>query len=147
MGTARFIFIESLSGCISDSTDIITVSIKPAASLTGDNTLCIGETSSAIPASGGVWISNNPGIAVINNAGIITAMGQGQASFTYTPLGGCPSDPVGPVIVNGKPVITTGASTNLCPGQYMQFTPTTGGDWYSRQPLVASINNQGRYRS
>ncbi len=144
VGSARFIFIESISGCISDSTDLITVSIKPTASLSGDHTLCIGEYSSAIPATGGVWISNNPGIATINNAGIITAVGQGQATFVYAPLGGCPSDPVGPVIVNGKPVITTGASTNLCPGQYMQFTPSSGGDWYSQNPLVASINNQGQ---
>lgn len=144
VGSARFIFIESVSGCISDSTDWITVSIKPAASLTGPGILCIDETSAAIPSSGGVWISNNPGTALINNAGIITAIGQGQASFSYTPTGGCPSDPVGPVIVNGKPQITNNASTDLCPGQYMQFSPSSGGDWYSQNPLVASINDHGQ---
>ena len=26
----------------------------------------------------------------------------------------------------------------------MQFMPSTGGDWYSHNPLVASINNQGQ---
>lgn len=144
VGSARFVFIESISGCISDSTDWITVSIKPTATLTGPGVLCIEETSSAIPVAGGVWISNNPGIATINNAGEITAIGQGQASFTYTPTGGCPSDPIGPIIVNGKPQITTNASTDLCPGQYLQLSPTSGGDWYSKNPLIASINNHGQ---
>ena len=102
MGTARFILFESLSGCISDSTDIITVKYQTSGILTGDNIVVYCETSSAIPATGGVWDNNNPGIAVINNAVIITAAGQGRRLFTYTPLEVAPSDPVGPVIVNGK---------------------------------------------
>ena len=92
-GYCQIYFVESLSGCISDSTDIITVSINQRHPSLVTIRLCIGETSSAIPATGGVWISNNPGIAIINNAGIITAAGQGPGGFTYTPLGGCPSDP------------------------------------------------------
>ncbi|MBK8701457.1 MAG: Ig-like domain-containing protein [Saprospiraceae bacterium] len=142
-GSARFVYIESVSGCISDSTDIVYVGIKPTATLTGPTTLCIQETSTAFPSSGGVWISSNPSIASINSLGIITAQSQGQATFTFHPIGGCPSNPIGPVTVNGKPTISTNAGANLCPGQNIQLYPSSDGNWTSGNTSVATIDATG----
>lgn len=60
------------------------ITVKALPELTSKTLLCNGETINLNPVSGGIWISNNPAVATVTNAGLATAITIGSASFTYT---------------------------------------------------------------
>ena len=89
-GTITFTFIETATGC-SSTTSTVTVNALPIVT-TPSATLCIGTTMTASPASGGTWVSSTPGVASIDNAGLITGVSAGTVTFTFTEtLTGCSS--------------------------------------------------------
>ncbi|MEP7164077.1 MAG: CHRD domain-containing protein [Ferruginibacter sp.] len=49
-------------------------------------TSCTGTNSSTTlsPSSGGTWVSNNPAVATVTNAGVVNAVSAGTATFTFT---------------------------------------------------------------
>src|SRR5690606_31076856 len=122
----------------------VTVLERPATTLTGPSSICIGANTQFTPASGGTWSSNNSNIATIDQAGIITGITQGVTSFTFTSQStGCVSAPTVPVTVLAKPSIALNGPSVLCVGSTTQFLPNGGGSWASSNPLNASITNSG----
>ena len=143
-GTARFVYTNTLSGCKSDSSVIITVLPSGVVSVTGPNPICVGSSTTLSPYSGGVWVSNNPAVASVNNSGIVMGISQGQATFTFTSsTGGCPSLPTTPVIVNPRPSISLSGPSGICIGGTTNFLPASGGSWSSSDISKATINNAG----
>ncbi|MBK8852905.1 MAG: Ig-like domain-containing protein [Saprospiraceae bacterium] len=143
-GTARFVYTNTLSGCTSDSSVIITVFPSSVVSVTGPNPICVGSSTTLSPYSGGVWVSNNPAVASVNNSGIVMGISQGQATFTFTSsTGGCPSLPTTPVIVNPRPSISLSGPSGICIGGTTNFLPASGGSWSSSDISKATINNAG----
>jgi len=142
-GTASFTFVESGTGCVSAASDIITVLPKPAVSITGPTSLCIGSTSTLSPSSGGSWISNNENVATVTDAGEVTAVGQGVARFTFVNNQGCASNETNPIVVFGTPSVTLNGPSMLCVGQTVQMLPASGGTWTSNNEGVATIANDG----
>jgi uncharacterized protein YjdB len=142
-GVAMIYFTETNSGCTSASQLTITVQQRPAVSITGPNTLCIGNTTQLSPSSGGTWQSLQPGVASVSNNGVVTGISGGTATFRYTSSSGCISDATLPVTVNGKPSINLGGPPSICMGQARQLQPSTGGTWMSSNPSVASVTTNG----
>lgn len=68
----------------------ITTQPKPVVSFTGATSICVGSTTTLSPATGGTWVSNNTSVATVTDAGVVTGVGQGSVTFTYT-RGGCSS--------------------------------------------------------
>ncbi|MEO6251872.1 MAG: CHRD domain-containing protein, partial [Ferruginibacter sp.] len=50
------------------------------------STFCSSANSSTTlsPTSGGTWISNNPAVATVTNAGVVNGVSPGSATFTFT---------------------------------------------------------------
>ena len=139
-GSVTFTFTNTTTGC-SNTTPSVTVNARPVVS-TPSSILCIGTTMTASPSTGGTWISNAPGVATIDNAGLITALTAGSVTFTFTDTAtGCRNTTLS-VTVNALPVVST-PSDKLCIGATMSATPGTGGTWISTNPAVASIDNAG----
>ena len=68
--------------------------------------LCVGNTATLSPTSGGTWASSNAGIATVDNAGLVTGIAAGSATFTFASTStGC-SATTGSVTVNPKPATT-----------------------------------------
>ncbi len=144
MGSATFTFTNSVTGCVSNSTLPITVDSKPATTITGSNVICVGSTTTLSPSLGGTWISNNPAVATITNSGLVTAVSQGTATFTYTESGsGCTSNPSAPVTVGVGPNVSIVGDDILCTGFTTQLSPSSGGVWTSSHPSIATVNNAG----
>ncbi|MBK8820010.1 MAG: Ig-like domain-containing protein [Saprospiraceae bacterium] len=116
--------------------------IKPV--ITGSNPVCVGQTSSISPSSGGTWVSLNPTIASVSNSGLITALSQGFARFIFTnSTTNCASDTSSALTVLGiTPTSFAGPST-ICKGSQTQVNPSSGGTWISLNPSVATITNSG----
>ena len=112
-----------------------TVTVSPAATagtITGASNVCVGSTITLIDgASGGVWSSSNTGIATVGTSGIVTGVGSGVATISYSVTNSCGTvsathtvnvTPSGVLPIVGLPVI--------CAGTFTTYTdPTTGGTW------------------
>ncbi len=144
VGSVRFIFTQTSTGCISDTSSVVTVTTGPTVSVTGDTELCIGETSTLSPSTGGTWTSSNVAIATVTNGGVVTAVAQGTATFRFRLTStGCLSDPTTPITVNGRPTVSVTGSTSVCIGGTTQLSPSTGGTWVSSNNAIATVTNGG----
>jgi uncharacterized protein YjdB len=139
-GTTELVFTETVSGCASDTLFVTIIGATPVTDPV-DSELCIGETTTVTPNTGGVWVSNDTDVATITNAGLITAVGSGSATFTFTSSGSaqCASNSTGPLVVNPAPTIVLGAP-EICVGETTTATTSTTGQWTSSNPAVATIH-------
>ncbi len=142
-GAVTFTYTESGTSCVSDASEIVTILPKPSVSITGATSLCIGNTSTLAPSVGGSWISSNAMVATVTDQGIVTAVGQGIARFTFVSNEGCSSDETAPIVVFGIPSITINGSSVLCIGDNVPLLPSSGGTWASNDVFIATIANDG----
>ena len=140
-GSTQFLFRESGTGCSSLPTEPLTVKERSVVSLTGPNSICIGQTSFVNRPTSGTWASNNNAIAIISNSGVITGISAGKTQFIFTDAAtGCMSLPTDTFTVLPQPALTFTGPTSICVGQTTSISPTTGGTWSSGNPLVATIH-------
>lgn len=143
-GTVNIIFEHNSGTCLNTTTYIIVVHPKPIINITGASTICQGLSTTLSPTTGGIWTSSNPTVATINNAGVVTGVNPGSATFTFTNISStCPSDASSPVTVLALPNISYTGPTSLCIDATTTLQPTTGGTWVSSDPTIATINNAG----
>ncbi len=143
-GFVTFRFTSATTQCQSDPTTTLEVKPVPPVFITGDDELCIGEFSAVTPTTGGTWVSSNPSVATITNAGVITAVGAGIARFTFTDSSsGCVSSQTLPITVKEVPVVNFNGPSSICIGLTTNVSPATGGIWVSNNPAVATVTNGG----
>jgi len=144
IGTVRFIFISSATGCVSPQSSLLIVQAKPVATISGTVAICEGATTSLTPSSGGLWTSSNTNVATINNAGIVTGISAGTATFTFTDsASGCTSGASEPITVNSAPEISIIGPEQICVGFTTTLSPSAGGIWLSNHPDIAIVNASG----
>ena len=102
MGSSQNVNVQDVECCI-----------KPTVSTSGTK-VCVGATITANPTTGGTWTSSNNSVATISNAGVITGITAGTATFTFTNTGGC-SSTTNSVTVNTKPQVTL-IDAEICAG-------------------------------
>ena len=142
--------VTGSNGCSTSSTKTVNVYAYPVVDpITGYSSVCSGGSIvlSSSP-SGGVWSSNNAGIATVNSAtGVVTGVSAGSAiiSYTVTNANGCSTIVSRVVTVNGKPVVDPIAgNASICVGNTTTLSNTTpAGTWSSSNTGVATINNSG----
>ena len=143
-GTARFVYTNAFTGCKSDSSTTITILPRPVVQITGNNPICVGSSTTLSPNSGGMWMSSNPSVASVTNAGLVTGLGQGNVTFTFTNnTTGCSSLPTAPLTVNARPVVSVTGPNGICIGGTTTLSPSTGGTWTLVNSSVASVTNAG----
>lgn len=81
LGTVNFVFTSTSTGCTSLPTDLITVRDRITTFFTGPSEICVGETTTVTPTTGGIWSSTNPTVATISNSGLVTGVGIGTATL------------------------------------------------------------------
>lgn len=143
-GTATFTFTNTTTGCVSNPTNAVTISAKPSVSITGPNAICVGSTSTLSPTTGGTWVSNNTTVASVTNAGLVTGLTGGTATFTFTNTStACVSNPTASITINTKPAVGISGSSSICIGSTTTLFPSTGGTWTSSNTSIATVNNSG----
>lgn len=73
----------------------INVQAGPTVSLTGDQNVCVGGTTTfTANHTGGTWTSSDTAIATVDSNGVVTGVAQGSATITYVySNGSCTSAP------------------------------------------------------
>ncbi len=143
-GQASFTYIDGNTGCASSPSSNIIVHGKPLINIVGSTELCIGESSSILPNSGGNWSTSDIAIATITNEGEISAVSKGVVSFLFTDTStGCKSDSSPTYNVNnpGSPEII--APDELCIGVSDSLISDMPGTWISGNSAIATISNTG----
>ena len=114
--------------------------VNLSAAITGSTAVCQGLTTTLTNGvSGGVWSSSAPAVASIGSGtGIITGVGAGTATISYTLSSGCVA--TSNMNVAASPSITS--ASNVCRGQALTMTASmTGGTWRSNNTLIATIDS------
>ncbi len=133
-GTVTISYTVS-AGCVRTTT--VTVGTPP--SITGNPSICFGQTS-LLSSSGGTWSSSNTSIASVAANGIVTGISLGNAVITYRSTANALCFVTQPVTVNPLPSPIVAPSA-LCPGQTAILTSSpAGGTWTSNFPAKASVD-------
>ena len=141
-GTATFTFTD-LNGCPSQPTAAITVNSAANAEIVGANSICINESTTLSPTTGGTWTSSNKAVATVTNAGVVKGISAGTATFTFTSTGGCSSLPTAAVKVNANTTVRIAGASVICVNGTTTLSPTTGGTWSSSNSSIATVSNTG----
>lgn len=138
-GVAFLEYVENGSGCRSNPI-MVTVEAEHI-ELTGPVGICIGETTSFSSESVGTWSSSDPSIATIDpNSGLVTGVGSGYATFTFTNTEtNCQSLPSEKIYVSSISYIAI-EDLEICVGETTQLNSDAEGTWVSDSPLIAIVH-------
>ncbi len=137
-GTAKITYTLP-TGCRTSTT--VTVNTLPA-NITGSNVVCQGQnTTLSSVTSGGIWITDAPGVASVSATGAVSGVSAGGAIITYELANGCRRTQN--VLVNPLPSSISGSLT-VCSGQTTSLSnATAGGTWTTSVPSTASVDASG----
>jgi uncharacterized protein YjdB len=140
-GQARFIYTDA-SGCQSEQSAPIVVNPRPSVAIAGNPFICIGNTTTLSPSTGGTWVSSNTLVATVDaSTGVVTGVSAGTATFTFTDATtGCSSNATLPVTVETTPTVSITGPTEVCINGTTTLAPNTGGTWVSNNPAVATVH-------
>ncbi len=125
-GTASIKYSVYGAGCAVSS----TVTVSPAAAVTGAAAICQFATVTLHDAtSGGTWSTASSNATVGSTSGVVAGTNAGTATITYTTGIGCTATAV--VTINAAPASISGAM-QICVGSTVTLTDaTSGGNWTS----------------
>lgn len=97
------------------------------------SSVCMGSTANLSPATGGTWLSNNPSVASVTNAGVVAGLVAGNTDFVFTEtVTGC-SNTTSQITVNPRPSANiTSPSTAVCSSNSataISGNVTASGSW------------------
>jgi trimeric autotransporter adhesin len=138
-GTATISYILP-TGC--QRTAVVNVRPLPAP-ISGSLNVCMGSaTALGNTSAGGVWSSSAAGTASVNSLGVVSGVAAGTANITYTLPTSCRT--YASVVVNSLPAAISG-TLSVCAGSNTTLNNgTTGGNWSSSSPSVATIDVTGQ---
>ncbi len=129
------------SSCTTNMTGsaAVTVSAGPAA-ITGTQNVCVGQTVMLHDATtAGVWTSSSTTLATVTNGGVVTGVGQGTVTISYT-TSSCYST----AVVTVNPLASIAGVTNMCAGATTTLSDAiTGGTWSSGNTNASVGLNSG----
>lgn len=148
-GTVNILYTvtNTTTNCSNIATKSITINALPVvASITGDLNVCIGSSTTLSNAtSGGIWTSDNTGVATIDASGNVIGVSNGTANISYTVTNakGCITVETVVMNVHALPVVAAIAGKlDVCINATTTLTNTTSvGAWTSSNPLIATVNS------
>ena len=125
----------------------VTGTVTTILPISGTTAVCIGDqtqlTGSGTPATSNAWISSNTAKATVSNSGLVSAIGVGSSTITYTNSIGCSVTAL--VTVNALPTIS--GTLSVCSSAQTQLngfgTPATSNAWTSSNTANATVSNTG----
>jgi len=141
-GTANITYKNS-NGCILSSAFVVNT----LPTVTGTVSVCIGSTSqmigSATAAGNLPWLSSNPLVATVSDAGLVSSVSVGTCTITYTNSLGCKKD----VLFTVNALSGVSGILVACASTTSQLTGTgtaaSSLPWVSANTSIATISNTG----
>ncbi len=158
--TIRYTALQVGSCAVIPSLISVNIIESNPGTLSGNQNVCVGETTAFTTDgdSGGIWSTNNAGVASVDANGVITGIDTGTAIITYTVNGssGCPSaSTTRTVTVNVNAPATaadiTGTDTDICPGDTATLSVSSVTvinpvfTWYTDQTTSTVLHTGASY--
>jgi len=140
-GTITVTYTDGTNGCIATTPFVINAA---PSSILGNTTVCEAATTTLSNTSpGGVWSSNNPSVATITSAGVVSGVSGGTSVITYDFGTAC--NAIATVTVNPLPATGTivGPSFVCLGGTAALSNAVTGGVWTTNNTSVATVSASG----
>ena len=116
--------LQTVNGCDSVLTLVVTLEALPTIAISGNTTLCEGE-STTLTANGGISYIWSNGSATNS----INVTESGVYTVTATNVEGCSATANATVTVNPLPIVVIGGNTSICEGGSTTLT-ASGADTY-----------------
>ena len=118
--------ITDINGCVSSCCHTLTVNPPPPCNVTGDNTICQGQTTQfCAPAGMASYAWTGPG-GFTANTQCVTVGVAGQYCVTITDNNGCQSNCCQTLTVSPPPPCNVTGDNTICQGQTTQFCAPAG---------------------
>ncbi|MCR4825788.1 MAG: T9SS type A sorting domain-containing protein [Bacteroidales bacterium] len=134
------------NGCQSTNAKVVNVEALPTISVSGNKTICIGQ-STTLTATGGVNFQWSNGVT--GNSIVVSPTSTQSYVVTVTNSLGCSSSLETTVTVNSLPNITFNGTTEICDGATATITASGGVSYQwsnGSHSASASITEEGYYR-
>jgi uncharacterized protein YjdB len=121
----------------------IALSSLSVSSISGPSSVCIGSTITLSDSTaGGIWSSLNAAVATVGSTGIVTGLGVGTTTISYTVTNACGAvSATKTITVTASPGLISGA-TSVCTGDTINLTNATlGGTWTSGNTSIATVGS------
>lgn len=137
VGTATVSYTIVGTGCYRNT--VVTVNANPAP-IAGATNTCVGSFTLLTDATvGGTWSSSNLAVAAVGSGtGIVTGLGEGTATITYTLPTGCIATTL--VVVNPAPMPITGIF-EVCVGSETTLASASPFGTWSSSTANATIGS------
>ena len=114
-----------------------------ASGITGNASICMGSTSTLSDANvGGIWSSGATSIATVGSTGVVTSMGVGTTTISYT-TGGYTATKVVTIDALAN-VDSIGGIATVCVGVTINLTDAAdSGSWSSGATAIATVGSIG----
>ena len=143
-GSVVFSFYNNANMCLESRTSEIGVNGRPIIGSPAASQICVGQSTTINPSTGGSWASTNVSAASITAEGVITGINAGSSTFIFTSQStGCVSNASSALNVNALPIATFPLSAYVCMYSTAQLSPVSGGSWASSNPGIATISSAG----
>ncbi len=142
--TGTDLFVIQVSDGTTSANTIISVTVNPVpGAIFVPGAICVGNTMTvASGTTGGTYSSSNIALAtVVAGTGVVTGVGAGNPTITYTLGTGCMATAT--ITVNPTPNAISGSNL-VCTGNTTALSESTsGGTWSSSNTLVATVGSTG----
>ena len=133
------------SGCSSTSSVTVTVNALPVITAGPGYTICSGNTTAVISATGGVsytWIPSSGLSSTTGSSATASPITTTVYTVTGSNLSGCSSNATVTVSVNPAPVVSAGSGTAICNGSSAALS-ATGAAGYTWSPSTGLSSTTG----
>jgi uncharacterized protein YjdB len=133
--TIKYTVTDATTTCVNNASLIVTVNALPIVpAITGASAVCLNKTTTLSNSTlGGMWISSNTSVATIDNSGIVTGVGAGTATITYsvTNASNCTATATSNITVNVASTSNTPISVciNMLPYNWNGTNYTSAGTY------------------
>ena len=148
-GTANILYtVSNTCGPTSVSIPVTVITVPTVAAISGNNSVCVGQTLALNDATGGgTWLTDNSSVATVNSLGVVTGQSTGNANISYTVTNSCGSTTVTKSItVTTTPILNfISSNLSLCKqgSQTITAGPASGGTWSSSNTSIATVSSTG----
>ncbi len=127
--------VTNANGCTATATRSLTVNANPVASISGNNVICAGTSTTFTAAGVGTYLWNTGA-----TTSVITVSTAGPYSITVTNASGCTATASSTLTVNTNPIATITGTTQICAGTSTTFNATGGSSYlWSNGATTSSI--------
>ena len=136
-GNTSYTVTATSGSCTDDAVIAVTIKPLPAPSISGNTTICPGQ-SATISASGGNTYSWNPGGQTTSSL-LISPTTTTSYTVTATSANGCTNSTSLQVTVNNAPAVSISGNTVLCSGDAATLTASGGITYVWNTAATSSV--------